>query len=104
MMSICLAKSLMADTQARLLTYQNKYTFDGVEYVPFMYKIIMQLATINSIATTQILHDNLQSLGTYAETVSGDIHNVHSKLDKNYSQLITRGATINNPIGILFKA
>jgi hypothetical protein len=64
----------------------------------------MQLETINSIATTQMLRDNLQSLGTYAETVSGDIHKVHSKLDKNYSHLVARGATINNLISILFKA
>jgi hypothetical protein len=52
MMSICLAKSLIDDTQARLLTYQNKDTFDGVEYAPLMNKTIMQLATINSVATT----------------------------------------------------
>jgi hypothetical protein len=31
MMSICLAKLLTADAQARLLTYRNEYTFDGVE-------------------------------------------------------------------------
>jgi hypothetical protein len=43
-------------------------------------------------------------LGTYAATVSGNINKVHSKLDKNYSQLIARGATVNKPIGILFKA
>jgi hypothetical protein len=36
MMSICLAKSLADDAQARLLTYWNKYTFDGVEYAPLM--------------------------------------------------------------------
>jgi hypothetical protein len=36
--------------------------------------------------------------------VSRDIDKVHSKFDKNYSQLIARGATINNPIGILFEA
>jgi hypothetical protein len=64
-MSICLAKLLMADVQARLLTYWNKYTFDGVKYAPLMYKIIMRLATINSVATTQMLRDNLQSLGMY---------------------------------------
>ncbi len=34
MMSISLAKSLMVDAQARLLTYRNKYTFDGMEYAP----------------------------------------------------------------------
>ncbi len=62
MMSICLAKSLTDDTQARLLTYRNEYTFDGVEYAPLMKKIIMRLATIDSIATTQMLRDNLQSL------------------------------------------
>jgi hypothetical protein len=73
MMSICLTKSLTADAQARLLTYRNEYMFDGVEYAPLMYIIIMRLATINSIATTQTLHDILQLLGTFAAMVSGDI-------------------------------
>jgi hypothetical protein len=104
MMSICLAKLLTADVQARLLTYWNKYTFDGVKYTPLMYKIIMRLATIDSVATTQTLHDNLQSLGTYAATVSSASNKVHSEFDKNYSQMIARGATVNDPIGILFKA
>jgi hypothetical protein len=36
--------------------------------------------------------------------VSSNIDKVHSKFDKNYSQLIARGATVNNPIGILFEA
>jgi hypothetical protein len=104
MMSICLAKSLTADAQARLLTYQNEYTFDGVEYAPLIYKIIMRLATIDSIATTQMPQDILQSLGTYAATVSSDIDKVHSEFDKNYSQLIAVGVTVDDPIGILFKA
>ncbi len=104
MMSICLAKSLTADAQARLLTYQKEYTFDGVEYVPLMYKIIMRLTPIKSVATTQMLHDNLQLLGTFAATVCGNIDKIHSKFDKNYSQLIARGATIDDPIGILFDA
>jgi hypothetical protein len=37
-------------------------------------------------------------------TVSGDIDKVHNEFEKNYSQLIARGATIDNPIGILFQA
>ncbi len=103
-MSICLIKLLTADAQARLLTNQNEYTFDGVKYAPLMFKIIMRLVTIDSVATTQTLRNNLQSLGMYAETVSCKINKVQSKFDKNYSQLIARGGTINNPIGILFKA
>ncbi len=94
----------MADAQARLITYQNEYMFDGVEYNPLMYKIIVRLATIDFVATTQTLRDNLQSLGTFAAMISGDIDKVHSKFDKNYSQMIAMGATIDDPIGILFNA
>jgi hypothetical protein len=83
MMNICLAKLL---TQARLLTYWNEYTFNGVEYTPLMYKIIMRLATINSVATTRTLCNNLQSLGMYAATLSSNIDKVHSKFNKNNSQ------------------
>ncbi len=104
MMSICLANLLTADPQARLLTYQNEYTFDGVEYAPLMNMIMIRLATIDSVATTQMLRNSLQSLGVYAATVSGDIDKVHNKFDKNYSQLIARGATVDDPISILFEA
>jgi hypothetical protein len=104
MMATCLAKSLAANGQACLLTYHSKYTFDGIEYAPLMYKVIMRLATINTVATTQTLQDNLQNLGVFAATVSGDINKIHGDFDKNYTQLIARGATVDNPIGILFDA
>jgi hypothetical protein len=42
-MAICLDSSLMDEAQARLLTYCNEYTLDGMEYAPLMYKIIMRL-------------------------------------------------------------
>ncbi len=37
---------LSMEAKVRLLSYQNDYTFDGVEYAPLMYKVIMRLATI----------------------------------------------------------
>jgi hypothetical protein len=106
MISMCLNKLLMASAKASLLTYRNEYTFDSVEYAPLMYKIIMRLATIDSIATTQTLRDNLQNLGVFAVTVKGDIDKVNAEfdIDMNYSQLLIRGATLNDPIGILFEA
>jgi hypothetical protein len=69
-----------------------------------MYKIIMRLATINYVTTTQTLCDNLQALGVFAATDSCNNNKLHSKFDKNYSQLITRGATADDPIGVLFGA
>jgi hypothetical protein len=90
--------------QARLLIFRIEYTFDGVKYALLMYNIIMRLATINLVATTQTLRNNLQSLGTYVAMVSGDINRVHSEFNKKYSQQIARGRTVDDPISILFKA
>jgi hypothetical protein len=104
MMSMCLNKSLTASAKASLLTYRNEYTFDGIEYAPLMYKIIMRLATNDRVATTQILRDNLQNLGVFAVTVKGDIDKINAEFDTNYSQLLARGATLDDPIGILFEA
>jgi hypothetical protein len=104
MTSMCLNKSLAATTKASLLTYRAEYTFDGVEYTPLMYKIIMRLATINSIATTHTLRDNLQNLGVFAVMVKGNIDKVNAEFDMSYSQLLAQGATLDDPIGILFEA
>ncbi len=64
----------------------------------------MRLVTINSVATTQTLRDNLQNLGVFAVTVKGDIDKVKVEFDTNYSQLLARGVTLDDPIGILFEA
>jgi hypothetical protein len=84
MMAICLAGSLMAEAQARLLTYCNEYTFGSVEYAPLMNKIIMRLATIDSVATTQTLRKNLQNIGVFAAAVNDNINKIHGKFDKNH--------------------
>jgi len=82
MMSMCLANSLSL--------------IDGVEYAPLMYKIIMRLATIDSVATTQML---------FTATVSGYIDKINTEFNKNYSQILARGATVDDPLfNILFSA
>ncbi len=64
----------------------------------------MRLATIDSVATTQVLQDSLHALGAFASTVSGDLDKINAEFERNYSQIIVRGATINDPIGMLFAA
>ncbi len=59
---------------------------------------------MDSVATTQSLRENLQVLATYAATVKGNIDKIHKEFDKNYSQIIARGATVDDPIQILFDA
>ncbi len=64
----------------------------------------MALATINSVTTTKTLHSNLKELPTFCSTIKGDIELLHSYFDSNYTQIIARGATVDNPVDILFSA
>ncbi len=64
----------------------------------------MRLATINSVATMQILWENLQNLGVFVAMFNGDINKIHGKFNRNHSQLLAHGTTVDNPIGILFYA
>ena len=55
MMAQCLTMSLTSAVKTRLEVFQSQYTFDDVEYGLLIYKKIMQLATIDSVATTETL-------------------------------------------------
>ena len=70
-----------------------------------MSKIIMRLATIETVATKQALHNNLHSLETFTVTaVNGKINKIYGEFAKNYIQLLASGASVNDPISLLFKA
>jgi hypothetical protein len=62
----------------------------------------MALATINSVATTKTLRSNLRELPTHCSTIKGDIELLHTYFNSNYTQIIARGAKVNNLINILF--
>ena len=104
MMSACLKNSLTKEAVARLSPYRAEFTFDQKVYAPLLFKTIMRLATIDSVATTEALRANLRELPTYAATVGGDIEKINQYFDENYSQLVARGAQIDDPVGILFDA
>ena len=72
MMAQCLKNLLTASTAAHLEPYTAQYTFDGMEYAPLKFKIMMQLATIDSVATTEDLRANLTNLPHFV--TSDDYH------------------------------
>ncbi len=102
MMAQCLKSSLTPAALARLEPYQAQHTFNGIEYALLMYKIIMHLATINSVATTETLRKNLDGLPAYAASVNGDVDMINSYFDTNYSQILARGTTVDDPLSKLF--
>jgi hypothetical protein len=104
MMSECITKTLTPAARVGLLPFQGDYEIDNIIHAPLLHKKIMALATIDSVATTKILCSNLRELPTFCSTIKGDIEQLHSYFDSNYTQIIARGATVNDPINILFSA
>ncbi len=64
----------------------------------------MRLATIASVTTTKTLCANLNNLPSYTASVNGDVNLINSFFDTNYTQILARGATVDNPIAELFDA
>jgi hypothetical protein len=104
MMGECILATLTPAAHIRLLPFRGKYEINDIVYAPLLRKKVIALATINSVATTKMLCANLQELPTYCASVKGNIKMVHSYFDSNYSQIIARGATVDNPVDILFSA
>ncbi len=73
-------------------------------YALLLHKKVMALTTINSVATTKTLRSNLREISTYCATIKGNIDLLHSYFVNYYSQIIPQGATVNNPVDILFTA
>jgi polysaccharide deacetylase 2 family uncharacterized protein YibQ len=104
MMSLFLMSSLTEEAIARLHPYRNEYTINNKICAPLLYKVIMRQATIDSKATSEALRQNLNELASYAPTVGGDVDMINSRFDENYTQLIARGETVDDPIAKLFDA
>jgi hypothetical protein len=102
MMSKCIMKILTPAARVRLLPFQGDYEINNFIYAPLLHKKIMALATIDSVTTTKTLCSNLRELPTYCSTIKGDIKLLHSYFNSNYTQIIARGATVDDPVNILF--
>jgi hypothetical protein len=104
MMAECIMKMLSTSAQAQLLPFCNKIEHNNMVYTPLLHKKVMAFVTIDSVATTKTLRSNLREISMYCTTIKGNIDLLHSYFNKNYSQIIARKATVNNPVNILFTA
>ena len=102
MMAQCLKNLLTASAVARLEPYAAQYTFEGMEYAPLKFKIMMRLATIDSVATTKALRANLTNIPHFVTTVNGDVDQINSYFDLNYTQIIGHGSMVDDSISKLF--
>jgi hypothetical protein len=102
MMAECIMRSLSMSARICLLPLQGDFEFDSIAYALLLHKKVMVLATIDSVATTKTLRLNLREIPTYCATVKGNIELLHTYFDNNHSQIIAHGASVDDPVDILF--
>jgi hypothetical protein len=100
MMVTCLMASLTEPARARLQPYAPEFTCHGVIVGPLLVKLMMRLATIDSVPTTESLRTKIRELYTLAASLNYDLPKLHAMYHQYYTQLIARGASIDDPIGI----
>ncbi len=86
-----------------LAQYKSEYTFIGVICGPFLLKIIIRLATMDSRATISIIHAQLSKIDTYAAGVVGDVEKITEFFTNNLDRLKASGANLNDEVDTLFK-
>ena len=104
MMGECILAKLTPAARVRLLPFCMEYEIHDVIFAPLLHKKVMQIATIDSVATTKTLRANLRELASYCVSVKGDIELVPTYFDNNHSQIIAQGDLVDDPVDILFSA
>jgi hypothetical protein len=103
MMVTCIMATLTDDARARLQPYASEYTRHNVVVGPLLFKTVMRLATIDSVATEESLRAKLRELHQLTSSLKYELPKIHALFHQYYTQLIARGASIDDPIGILFQ-
>lgn len=102
MMALSLMASLTDEARARIQPYSCEYMRHEEVCAPLLFKTMMRLATIDSVATTESLRASLRELKDMVPSLNYDLPKIHALYHQYHSQLIARGASIDDPIGILF--
>jgi hypothetical protein len=103
MMVTCIMATLTDEARARLHPYASEYTRHTTIVGPLLFKTVMRLATIDSIATEESLRAKLRELYMLTSSLGYDLPKIHALFHQYYTQLVARGASIDDPIGILFQ-
>jgi hypothetical protein len=103
MLQECIWGSLTLRAQHRLVQYEDEYTVNGLCCGPLLLNLIKRTVTGNPRATIQAIRSQLNHIDDYAAEVEGNVEMITEFFTEHLRQLKTYGATLDNPMGILFK-
>jgi hypothetical protein len=100
----CLKASITDAGWLKIMSEADKYTVDEKESGPLLFKLLMQTAVVDTVATAEFYRANLSSLDTYVATVDSNIEIFNQYVKTQLAGLKARGETTNDLLTNLFKA
>lgn len=104
MMAKCIHNSLTPKCQLQLIQYESEYTVAGSVCAPLLFKVLMRIATMDSVATIKALKAELLGLDAYAILVKGDVEQILAKFVELTNRLRAAGKEVKASEDYLFAA
>ena len=102
-MYVCIMGSLTDAGRAKLLTRSNLYTRDNVSSGPLLFKVLMMMATVDTVATISHIRLSLSNLDNYMSTIKDDIEKFNQYVRQQRQDLLARGQRSDDLLVNLFK-
>ena len=102
-MYVCIMGSLTDAGRAKLLTRTNLYTRNNVSSGPLLFKVLMMMATVDTVATISHIRLSLSNLDNYMTTVKDDIEKFNQYVRQQRQDLLARGQRSDDLFVNLFK-
>jgi hypothetical protein len=103
-LKICLDGSLDKDLMMRVLAQSDKYTINGQEHGPSMFRIILKIVGIETKATIAVINATLRTLPAKLVEVKNDIVAFNEYVTEQCHELTSRGQQPNDLLYLLFEA
>ena len=103
-LKICLDGSLDKDLMMRVLAQSDKYTINGQEHGPSMFRIILKIVGIETKATIAVINATLRTLPAKLVEVKNDIVTFNEYVTEQCHELTARGQQPNDLLYLLFEA
>ena len=94
MMQKCIYDSLTASCKLSLVQYEPEYTWEGQICAPLLLKVLMRLATMDSVATIKALKNSMNTLAECTAKVNGDVHLITARYVEIRNRLRAAGSEV----------
>ena len=103
MLQECIWGSLTLRAQRHIALNKDEYTVNGLCCAPLLFNLIKRTVTGNLRTTIRAIRSQLNHIDGYAAEVEGNVEMITGFFTEHLRQLKTFGATLDNPMEILFK-